>query len=174
MGTKKKQTQRQPTSHVVHVFGSDHPHGMPKHFLHGAVHIAYETAVRADISRQDFSVAPRHWYLDLTFICKRCHHEFIWSRDEQRFWFEELRLWIDSHPFLCRGCRATKREMTEIRRSYDSGITSALACRTIPEKETMKQTLHDYRTLAGVLSPRMAENLDLLERQIQNLRTTEP
>jgi hypothetical protein len=172
MAKKKHLLQRQSGGHVVHIFGSDHPHGMPEHFLHGAVDIDYDSAVRADTSRQDYSVAPRYWYLDLTFVCQRCKQRFVWTRDEQRFWFEELRFWIDSHPSLCRQCRATKREMSELRRAYDSGISSALSCKAIPEKEVMRQILADYLTLAGVLSPRMVENLDLLERQIQNLSST--
>lgn len=171
MSTKKRKLH-EPASQGFHSFGSDHPHGMPPHFLHGAVHIDYETAERADISRQDFSVAPRHWYLDVTFICQRCHEKFVWTRGEQRFWFEELQLWIDSHPFLCRQCRATKREITELRRLYDAGIAAALASRDVSEKECMIQAMSDYQTLVGVLPSRMAENLALLERHLQNLRRT--
>lgn len=173
MGIENQQTKDEAADAIVHIFGSDHPHRMPGHFLDGAVYIDCETAERADISRQNYSVAPRFWYLDLTFICGQCHQKFVWSRDEQRFWFETLRIWIDSYPLLCPKCRAAKREMLKVRRSYDSGIAQALACRTVPEKVAMIRTLHDYQALGGVLSSRMAENLGLLERQMQNLEAAD-
>lgn len=142
---------------------------MPTHFFPKAVAISYETAERADTSKQDFSVCPRHWYIDAYFVCQMCEQQFLWSRSEQRYWFEELRLWIDSHPFLCRECRARKRDITAVRRSYDAGIGSALSSGTVMEKEALRQVLQEFEVLAGVLPPRMAENLALLERQIQNL-----
>jgi hypothetical protein len=48
------------------------PRKMPSHLFHGALHLAYATAVRADIAKQDYSVCPRFWYIDAAFACRRC------------------------------------------------------------------------------------------------------
>ena len=142
MGKKHKPRSLRPepkrSDHLVTIFGGDDPRFMPEFLFFNSIHIDYETAERADTAKQDYGVAPRYWYVDVTFICLQCRQEFVWTRGEQRFWFEEARLNVDAQPHYCHACRATKRKMTEVRRSYDNGIGAALACKTIAEKQSMK------------------------------------
>jgi hypothetical protein len=73
---------------VFNLFGESDPHGMPPHFFWGHLRLNYASAIRADTSRQDFTVAPRHWYIDAIFRCVRCDGEFDFTAVEQRSWYE--------------------------------------------------------------------------------------
>ena len=91
------------------ISGSTKPQKMPLHFFHGAVSLDYSTAVRADITKQDYSVCPRHWYIDAVFKCADCGAEFLFSAKEQHFWYEERRFYVDSYPKRCPDCRKKER-----------------------------------------------------------------
>jgi hypothetical protein len=86
-------------------FGESSSREMPSHLFYGALHIDHDTAVKADIRRQDFSVCPRQWYVDAVFSCRRCGEKFRFSADEQWFWYEECRFYVDSAPRECPSCR---------------------------------------------------------------------
>jgi hypothetical protein len=99
---------------------------MPPHLFRGALRLDYSTAVRADTPRQDYSVCPRHWYLDAEFRCGGCGEAFVFTVEEQRFWYEQLRFYVDSIPKLCRECRRELRELKALRQEYDRDVESAL------------------------------------------------
>jgi hypothetical protein len=90
-------------------FGNTDPLKMPLHLFHGAVSIDYATAVRADVTKQDYTVCPRHWYIDATFKCRDCDEDFLFSAQEQRFWYEQRRFYVDSQPVRCPECRKKER-----------------------------------------------------------------
>ena len=90
-------------------FGDTDPKMMPSYLFFGALNIDYDTAVRADITKQDFSVCPRHWYVDATFKCEDCGSEFLFSAKEQEFWYETRRFYVDSQPKRCAACRKKER-----------------------------------------------------------------
>ena len=91
------------------IFGDTDPKKMPQHFFHGAVSINYDTAVRADVSKQDYTVCPRQWYIDSTFKCMDCCKDFLFSAEEQRYWYEQRRFYVDSKPTRCPACRKKER-----------------------------------------------------------------
>lgn len=95
------------------IFGSTDAKKMPPHLFYGAVSIDYTTAVRADISKQDYTVCPRHWYVDAIFKCVDCGTEFLFSAKEQHFWYEERRFYVDSYPKRCPDCRKKERARKE-------------------------------------------------------------
>lgn len=90
-------------------FGDTDPKTMPPHFFHGAVFIDYSTAVRAEVAKQDYTSCPRHWYIDATFRCIDCGKDFLFSAEEQRFWYEERKFYVDSIPTRCPICRKKER-----------------------------------------------------------------
>lgn len=90
-------------------FGDTDPRKMPFHLFHGAVSMDYPTAVRADFTKQDYSVCPRHWYIDATFRCQDCGKDFLFSAEEQRFWYGERKFYVDSRPVRCPECRKKER-----------------------------------------------------------------
>ncbi|MDR0870175.1 MAG: zinc-ribbon domain containing protein [Planctomycetaceae bacterium] len=98
----------------------------PEHFFYGAIRLDLSSAKKANISRQNFTVVPRHWYIDAWFICKECNEEFCWSKEVQRFWFEEAGTYVWAHPSLCRDCWLKHQERKQLRKQYDSLIGKAL------------------------------------------------
>lgn len=147
-------------------FGEIDPRRMPRHFFFGAVELNYASAIRADISKQDFSVAPRHWYIDATFECGKCHRDFIWTAREQRVWFEKFRFWIDSFPRLCRSCKSSQRRLERLRKEYDNDIAAARDHGSPEQKARIIEIISRLRE-AGCETPvRMLETADLFERQL--------
>ena len=90
-------------------FGSGDPARMPRHLFRDAVSVIFESAERADITRQNYTVCPRHWYVDAIFRCADCGTEFHFPASEQQFWYEELKFYVDSLPRRCPGCRKKER-----------------------------------------------------------------
>jgi hypothetical protein len=92
------------------VFGDTDPKKMPMHLFFGALSLDYGTAVRADITKQDYSVCPRHWFVEATFKCADCGENFVFSVEEQRFWYEDRKFYVDSYPKRCVSCRQKERQ----------------------------------------------------------------
>src|SRR5882724_5042116 len=105
-------------------FGDTDPKKMPAYLFGGALHIDYSTAVRADIRKQDFVTCPRHWYVDASFRCTRCEQAFLFSSEEQFFWYEELKFFVDARPKQCKTCRGELRELKALRQEYDCNVAS--------------------------------------------------
>ncbi len=115
-------------------FGNTNPRKMPKHHFFRALEIYYDTAVRADIAKQDYSVCPRYWYIDATFACEGCGAEFIFSAHEQKFWYEDLRFYVDSKPRNCSACRKKNRRLKSLKQQYDGRIAEAISSQDLSLK----------------------------------------
>lgn len=143
------------------------PKLMPSHFFFGAVHLDYASAIPANITKQDYSVAPRHWYLDADFQCATCHREFTWPADEQKAWFEEYRLWVDCYPRHCKPCRAADRHLQGLRKEYDSSVAAAKAINgTCDQKRRIVAIIQELKDTLGSVPQRMMDAMKLFERQI--------
>ena len=86
-------------------WGELDPRKMPEHFFTGAISLDYESALKADVSRQNYSVCRRYWYVTAIMVCKDCGLEFHFPADEQRYWYEELKFYVDSWPNRCKECQ---------------------------------------------------------------------
>jgi len=151
---------------VYHPFGEDNPRDMPRYFFTGHTHLDYESAIRADVSRQDFTDAPRHWYMDATFRCVRCGEEFRFTAAEQKLWYEEFRFYVDSRPNECPPCRRELRALKSLRQDYDRDIAEALASGDLDLKIRVARVV-DQLCEAGVALPaKVHANRALLARQI--------
>ncbi len=67
------------------------------------------TRIRADESKQNYSVIPKKEYVDVLCRCRECRRWFIFFAKEQQYWFEELRFFVDSTCVHCPECRHTRR-----------------------------------------------------------------
>lgn len=124
-------------------------------------------AIRADISKQNYSVRPRRWYIDATFRCSRCGEYFVFTADEQRFWYEELGFWIDSQPKHCKQCRSELRHLKALQQEYDRDIERIMA--RDADHDRKRRLLEVIEALAdgGVELPeRMQERRRVLEKQL--------
>lgn len=73
-----------------------------------------ETAIPATVQKQNYSVIPRGWYVDILKKCRDCRRQFIFYAEEQRHWYEELGFTIDADCVRCPECR--KKDQTLWRR----------------------------------------------------------
>ncbi len=48
-------------------------------------------------------------YYDLHKKCKKCHKDFVFSKEEQKYWYEELKFWVQSKCLHCLDCRKKLR-----------------------------------------------------------------
>src|SRR5262245_59246467 len=61
-------------------------------------------AVRGDVHRQHFCPmchVPRFFYVDDARTCVQCGAEFVFSGEEQKFWYETLKFHFDSVAIRC-------------------------------------------------------------------------
>ena len=155
------------------VFGSTSPELMPEHFFMSdtTVSLDYDHVLRADIERQNYSVAPRNWYIASTIKCRTCGEDFLFSVDEQKRWYEEFRFYVDSFPNRCRDCRAELREIKQLRQEYDAAIQEALqtSCGDIALKRKLVTNIERLIDSDGGAADKMLERRDILVAQIRRL-----
>lgn len=161
----------QHEANVFDSFGDTDPRKMPRHLFWGTRHLDYSTAVRADIAQQNFSVCPRHWYIDAAFKCSRCGESFVFTSDEQKFWYEELKFWIDSLPRECAKCRKELRALKALQQEYDRDIASAMSkSTTVEQKERVVAVLEAIEGGGVKLADKTIEHRRILVSQIEKAR----
>lgn len=84
-----------------------------------------ETVLVADPEKQNYSICPRRYYVDVSRTCRRCRRPFIFSAREQRYWFETLRFWIDADCVHCSDCRRESRVIQRRLRRYSDVVARA-------------------------------------------------
>lgn len=148
------------------IFGSIDPRKMPKHLFGGAIHLDYGSAIRGNPQKQNYSVCPRHWYIDADFECAGCHREFTWTAREQKAWFEDYYFWIDSHPRLCKSCMANRKRLESLRKEYDSIVAEAQSKSAIDQKRRVIEIVRELESSLTPLPEKMVETKNLFEHQI--------
>jgi len=80
-------------------------------------------AIAAKPARQTYCDCwPYLAYFDQTHHCVECGMSFIFSKEEQRYWYEELGFWVQSRPVRCRKCRAEKRKRAKSNRDLQKAL----------------------------------------------------
>ena len=151
---------------ILDLFGQSNPKRMPAHFFFGAERMDYKSAKRADVSKQNYSVCPRYWYVDAAFICRECGKEFVFTAREQRFWYEEMRFWIDSLPTRCAACRKQQRTRLELRKRYDALIATALGACPPEAKKEVVAIINELEAGEDEIPERMKQNRATLYAQL--------
>lgn len=59
--------------------------------------------------------SPYFAYYDVTLRCGDCGEQFIFSAKEQKYWYEDLKFWVQSRPKQCAACRRARRERKQQR-----------------------------------------------------------
>ena len=148
------------------IFGNTDPRKMPGHFFSGSIDKDYSTAVRANISKQNYTVCPRHWYFNVSFVCEDCKRDFVWSAQEQKLWFEEYGHFVDAQATRCKNCRFRRRRVKKLKNEYDQIIGDA---RQSGSSETKKQVIGIVNTIESLgfhIPDRMRESRDLFHKQL--------
>lgn len=67
-------------------------------------------AISADLAQQDSRQGgPVEAYWDQTRYCETCSNEYVFSAQEQQFWYETLKFSFHSVPIQCPQCRCMTR-----------------------------------------------------------------
>jgi hypothetical protein len=77
------------------------------------------TAVEADISKQNFTTFPVTHYFDVIRTCRGCRRQFIFFAEEQRHWYEDLGFPIDADCDRCVPCRKKQQGIARKRHRYE-------------------------------------------------------
>ena len=152
------------------IFGNTDPRKLPEHMYSGAIHIDNRSAIRGNPQNQNYSVCPRHWYIDATFECTSCHRDFTWTAQEQRAWFENYHFWIDSQPRLCKCCMADRKLLVSLRKEYDSIVADAQPMSALELKRRVVASVQELESAFTSLPEKMIETKSLYERQIRKTR----
>ncbi len=67
--------------------------------------------IKADLSKQtpNNSYSPPQYYEDVSFKCRDCGTECVWTAEQQWLWYEEWGGSVQSTAIRCRACRQQKR-----------------------------------------------------------------
>jgi hypothetical protein len=148
------------------LFGESDPRRMPEYLFFGARHLDYESAQRANVKKQNYTVCPRHWYVNATFGCKNCGKEFVFSAIEQRFWYEDRNFWIDSTPKRCVTCRKTDRTKIALKKQYDDTIQAALGSSNVEAKREALQIIDEIEAVEDSIPEQMKQKRERLRKQL--------
>jgi hypothetical protein len=68
-------------------------------------------AVRGDVARQTFCYhhVPKYFYVDENRDCVQCGRPFVFTAQEQKYWYESRQFHFHSVPVRCTGCRRQRR-----------------------------------------------------------------
>lgn len=87
-------------------------------------------AIKGSPTSQNYCWHPNYAHFDSNKICTNCGSNFIFSKEEKKYWYESLKFWIDSEPVNCLKCRREIRHyksenkiLSEILRNEESEIS---------------------------------------------------
>lgn len=147
-------------------FGESDSRKMPSHLFRDALSIDHSTAVAADLDKQNYSVCPRHWYVDADFQCVACLKDFTWAASEQKAWFEDYFFWIDSYPKKCKPCRASHRQLVELRKEYDATVAQAQPRGNFNEKRRIVEIVGELESGLGHVPEGIVQTKEVFLRQL--------
>lgn len=147
-------------------FGETDPRLMPKHLFWNCKQLDFATALRADIGEQNYSVCPRHWYVDATISCAKCASDFCFTAEEQKNWYERQKFWISSFPKRCKNCQQKIRRQKSLMREFYLGISEALETSDTPVKQHLVNIVDEYESLVTRPPYAMLESRSELLKQI--------
>jgi hypothetical protein len=81
-----------------------------------------ESAIPANIKRQNFSTFARGYYVDILKKCRTCRRPFLFFAKEQQYWHEVLGFYIDADCVDCPECRRSDQLLRRRFRRYAENI----------------------------------------------------
>lgn len=101
-------------------------------------------AIIADPAQQTFcDHEPYLAYFDQAKACPTCQQAYTFTKEEQQFWYEELKFWVQSKPTQCAKCRKASRHLKQLNKEL-SEILKDKAKLTI---EQMARLIQIYNEL---------------------------
>ena len=75
------------------------------HWQYADASLFPQSVLAADVSRQNFALYPRVFYVDMLVHCRECQRPFLFFAKEQQHWYEELGFYVDADCVHCPVCR---------------------------------------------------------------------
>ena len=79
-----------------------------------------ETGVHADLEEQSPSLIPLSMYFDLDCDCSECGHPFLFFAEEQKYWYETLKIPLEAACIRCADCRRWHHHLQANRKQYET------------------------------------------------------
>jgi hypothetical protein len=79
-----------------------------------------DSAIKADIKKQNYSVLPRTIYVDIEKQCIQCNRWFIFYAQEQKYWYEILGFYVDADCLKCVDCRKKEHSIKQMMLDYET------------------------------------------------------
>jgi hypothetical protein len=89
------------------------------HWSYNKDSVFIESAIKADTSKQNYSIYPRVIYVDIEKKCIQCKRWFIFYAEEQRYWFEILGFYVDADCVKCIDCRKNEQSIKHMVLDYE-------------------------------------------------------
>lgn len=107
-----------------------------------------ESAIPADLKRQNFSTFARCLYVDILKTCLTCGRPFLFFAREQQFWYEDLGVYVDAPCSYCVACRRERQELKQRFHRY-----SELVARRDLDREELAELVRETMFVwnAGIL-----------------------
>jgi hypothetical protein len=131
MGKTKAKTHREYVNHPR--YGNQPMHSdfsasieeiMAAHWSYDERSIFPDSAIKADINKQNYSVFPRTIYVDIEKQCVQCNRWFIFFAEEQKYWYETLEFYIDADCIKCIDCRKKEQSIKHMMLEYEKLVIS--------------------------------------------------
>ncbi len=100
-------------------------------------------AILANPNSQTYCWNPHYAYFDTTIECHKCNNKFTFSKEEKKYWYENLKFWIESVPINCVDCRKATRKLKKENKILSDIIMKEEAKLTIEE---LKNIIDIYAT----------------------------
>lgn len=72
-------------------------------------------AIQSNFEKQTYcDFVPHLAYYDKKITCKTCKEDFIFTKEEQQYWYEKLQFWVQGECVNCKKCRKKKRDISVI------------------------------------------------------------
>lgn len=125
---------------------------------------------------QDYSFHPYFVYLDIDRKCNTCNRDYIYTKEEQQFWYEELGKNYWSRANNCLECRLEKRDGN----SENNRLSRLIANLDENSIESLKKVIETYLEMQKVdkakfymsklrkLSKKNGFDYSSIERKINN------
>jgi len=91
----------------------------PRDFWDDGTRTVPDTAIAADLDAQAPATGGVTHYFDLDKVCRDCRRRFLFFAEEQKHWYEEIRLPLEADAVRCCACRRAVREAKEMHRTYE-------------------------------------------------------
>ncbi|BDD05283.1 zinc-ribbon domain containing protein [Aureibacter tunicatorum] len=101
-------------------------------------------AIQAIFDNQKYiDKLPRLAYFDKEIVCRSCGVEYNFSKEEQKFWYEDLQFWTQSDCTNCKKCRMKIRE----ERNLNTELSELLKNKTDLDKQKLVRISDIYKLM---------------------------